>query len=435
MARRICDSGWVLAGGRRRERAVPSWGVAVVATLVVAQAAVVLLRPREGVIAPAPVEAAAYFSPEELRRAERFRGPQRVIGLAVLGVELAVLAWLVRRPPRALLRPVRRPVLAAALAGAALSVATAAAPLPLSAFARARAVDVGLVTQSWAGWAWDLARSWAITAAFAAAGAAGAIALVRRFPRGWWLPGSLVVVLFGVGTVYVGPIVLDPIFNRFERLPAGMLRTDVLRLAERAGVQVGEVYVMDASRRTTAANAYVTGLGATKRVVLYDTLLEGFPPEQVRLVVAHELAHVRHADLRGGLVFLALVAPVGVLAAARLTDRLAPVPGPDGRHGPGALPALALSVALVSTTVTAVSNQLSRGVEARADSYALALTRQPEPFIAFERRIALRNVADPTPPRWSHALFGTHPTTLQRIGIGVAFSRAAAPRPQARGGS
>lgn len=416
----------MLTGGRRRERGVPSWGVAVLAAVVVAQAAVLVLRPREGIIAPAPVEAAAYFSPAEVRRAEDFRGSQRIIGLAALGVELALLVWLTRHPPPLLRRAFRRPVVAAVLAGAALSLAAAAAPLPLSALARARALDVGLVTRSWGGWAWDLARSWAISAAFAGVGAGAAIALIRRFPQGWWLPGSIVVVLFGAGTVTVGPVVLDPIFNRFDPLPAGQLRTDVLRLAQRAGVQVGDVYVMDASRRTTAANAYVAGLGATKRVVLYDTLLEGFAPEQVRLVVAHELAHVRYADVRGGLVFLALVAPVALFALARLTERLAPA-GRDGRLGPAALPALALGVVALTTTVTVVSNQLSRRVEARADVYALQLTGRPEPFIAFERRIALRNVADPTPPAWWHTLFGTHPTTVQRIGIGEAWRSGARP--------
>jgi STE24 endopeptidase len=100
------------------------------------------------------------------------------------------------------------------------------------------------------------------------------------------------------------------------------------------------------------------------------------------------------------------------------------------------LPALALSVGLLAFAVTAISNQLSRRVEARADSYALALTQAPEPFIGFERRIALRNVSDPDPPDWVTALLGTHPPTIERIGIGEAFSRGAAasgPRPAGRG--
>jgi len=413
----------------RRRLNVP---VAVVAALVVAEVAVVLLRPREGVIAPAPVDAASYFTPAELDRARDFRGPQRLLGYGVLAVEAGVLVWLVVRPPRRLRGPFRRPVLAAAVAGAALSLALEAAPLPLRAVARERAMDVGLVTQSWGGWTGDLAKSWAIGAAIAGAGAAAAVALMRRSPRGWWLPASGLVVAFGMVTVYAGPVVLDPLFNKFTPLPAGQTRSDVLALARRAGVDVGEVYAIDASRRTTGANAYVTGLGDTKRVVLYDNLLEHFTRDEVRLVVAHELGHVRHHDVRNGLVFLAIVAPAGLFAAAVVTRRLAPEPGAGGRHGPEALPALALALAVLGLGITVVSNQLSRRVEARADTFSLRLTRAPEPFISFERRIALRNVGDPDPPGLVSFLFGTHPTTIERIGAGVAFSSDPGPRAEDR---
>jgi STE24 endopeptidase len=192
----------------------------------------------------------------------------------------------------------------------------------------------------------------------------------------------------------------------------------VLTLARRSGVNVGEVYVIDASRRTTAANAYVTGLGSTKRVVLYDTLLDNFSRDETRLVVAHELAHVRHRDVPRGLLFLALVAPVGMFAVARVTGRLAGA-------GPAALPALFLSVALVSTPVVWISNQLSRRVEARADSTAITVTMAPEAQIGFQRRIALRNVSDPDPPDLWHALLGTHPSTMERIGIAKAYESGA----------
>ena len=117
-----------------------------------------------------------------------------------------------------------------------------------------------------------------------------------------------------------------------------------------------------------------------------------------------------------GLLFLALVAPAGAFAVARVAERLG-----------ASVPGLALAGALVAPPLTTVSLQLSRAIEARADSYALKLTDAPEPFIGFERRIALRNVADPDPPRWAHALFGTHPTTLERIGIGEAFRSGARP--------
>jgi len=396
--------------------------VAVVAAFVVAEAAVLLLRPRNGVIAPVPVDPRSYFTPAQLDRARDYRHGQLVLFAANTAIEAALLVWLVRRPPGRLRGPFRRPVLTGAGAGAALSVGLAAATLPVGAISHHRSVDVGLSTQDWGPWLGDVAKSTAIGAVFAGVGAAAALALMRRLPRAWWIPGSVLAVGFATASIYLGPVVLDPVFNRFTALPEGRTRGDVLALAREAGVDVGQVYEVDASRRTTASNAYVTGLGRTKRVVLYDNLLEDFTRDQVRLVVAHELGHVHYRDVPRGLLYVALVAPIGLYAAALLTRRLAP---PEPRPGPAALPALALSIAVVSIGVTLVANQLSRRIEARADSYSLRLTDAPEPFIGFEHGIALRNVADPDPPAWVVALLATHPPTVDRIGIAKAFEAGA----------
>jgi STE24 endopeptidase len=135
--------------------------------------------------------------------------------------------------------------------------------------------------------------------------------------------------------------------------------------------------------------------------------------------VAHELGHVHYRDVPHGLLYLALVAPFGMFAAQRLSERFSP--GAAG--SPAVLPAVALSLALVAGTIGVVSNQLSRRIEARADTFSLRLTDAPEPFIEFERRISLRNVSDPDPPGWLTWLRGTHPPTIERIGAGVAFER------------
>jgi STE24 endopeptidase len=257
-----------------------------------------------------------------------------------------------------------------------------------------------------------------IGAVTAAIGGLIAMALVRRFPRRWWAPAALMVLAYGVVTIWLYPIVIDPVFNRFDRLPQGKLRSDVLQLADRAGVDVGEVYRVDASRRTSAANAYVIGLGHSKRVVLYDNLIEDFSPGEVRTVVAHELGHQKHDDLLRGLAWLAIVAPAGTFLVQALAERM----GPRGRLGtPAALPAIALAISVVGLGLGCASNVLSRKVEASADTFALRLTRDPEDFIGFQRRISVQNVGDPDPPGWYQAVFGTHPTTLERIGAGVEF--------------
>ncbi len=268
-------------------------------------------------------------------------------------------------------------------------------------------------------------KSAAIGALLAGAGAGLAGLLVRRFGRNWWVPGSAVVVAAGAVFIYAGPVVLDPLFNKFTPLPQGRTRSDVLTIAREARVKVGQVYEVDASRRTTGANAYVTGLGSTKRVVLYDNLLEHFTPAETRLVVAHELGHVHYRDVPRGLLYVLIVAPFGMLAISRLAEAWA---GEDRKRW---VPALALAIGVVSTPVTMVSNQLSRRIETRADSFALRVTHDTEPFVGFQRRIAIRNVADPDPPGWISALLGTHPTTVQRIGLAEAFSRSRpAPAPR-----
>jgi len=394
--------------------------VALVAAVVVAEVAVVLLRPRDNGPEPVVVDARAYFSPAQVEKGQDFRQGQLALYGARLLIEGGLLVLLVRRPPRRLRRDFRRPVLAGAAAAAALSLVLGLAPLPIRAIARERAKDVGLVTQSWTGWLGDVAKGEAIGTAIACAGGALLLLGMRRFGPRWWAPGAVVVVAFGIAFTYAGPVVLDPVFNRFTPLPAGRARTDVLDLARRAGLRVGEVYEVDASRRTTAANAYVSGLGRTKRVVIYDNLLRDFTPAETRLVVAHELGHVRYHDVPHGLLYLAIVAPFGMLAVALLADRLAPR---DGQRTPAALPAVALAIALVSPAITVVSNQLSRAVERRADAYSLQLTSEPRSLIDFQRRIAVKNVSDVDPPAWVTFLLGTHPPTLERIGAAEAFER------------
>jgi STE24 endopeptidase len=226
---------------------------------------------------------------------------------------------------------------------------------------------------------------------------------------------------------YVSPVLLDPIFNKFQRLPAGQLRSDVLDLARRSNVDVGEVYKVDASRRTTAVNAYVNGIGHTKRVVLYDNLIDRFPRDQINSVVAHELGHVRHRDVPRGLLWVAIAAPASLLAIQRLSERWAPAGARlgEGRGSatPLAIPAVLLALGLVSFAIQIPGNAMSRAIERRADTYALDLTQDSAALIGLQRRLATDNVADPDPPGWVQALFGTHPTTVERIGAALTWSR------------
>jgi len=390
---------------------------AILLAATAAEAGARLLTPREQPISPAPVDVRSYFSEQEIARGRRFARPQLALSLARGAVELGTLAIVVRRRPRLLKALSARPVAGGALAGAGLAVGLSLPPLPLSAVSRARARRVGLVTQSWSGWAGDLVKGTAIEAGLAGAGGAAVVAAARRYPSNWWLPLSAGAVGFGALAAALAPVLLDPVFNDFTPLSEGETRSDVLALANAAGVRVRQVYSIDASRRTTAANAYVTGLGPTKRVVLFDTLLDRYSRDELRLVVAHELGHVRHRDVPRAVLYAAIVAPATARAVQRVAGALS-----EERGTPAALPALALAAALLATPLGMIGNRMSRAVERRADEFSLRLAGAPEAFVAFERTIALQNVADVEPPRWVSKLLSTHPPTAERIGAAVAFA-------------
>lgn len=403
----------------------------VVAAAGVAELGRRALTPRSPLLEPAAVDLRSYFTESELVRGRRFARPQLALGLASEALQLGTLAALTLRPVRALRagRRWRRPPAGGAAVAGGLALALSASTLPVRALARRRRIAVGLDTQSWRGWLADTAKANAVEVGFAGVAGTGIVIATQRYPRSWWLPVSGASVGVGAALAALAPVVLDPIFNDFTRLPEGETRADVLALAAGAGVSVGEVYSVDASRRTTAANAYVTGLGPTKRVVLFDTMLDRYSRDEVRLVVAHELGHVRHRDVPRNVAYAALIAPAAAWAVQRCSWALS-----DERGTPGSLPALALAGALVAVPLGPISNRLSRAVERRADEFSLELggAGAADAFISFERGIALQNVADLEPPRWLTRLMASHPPTAERIGAAVAFSQRGASTPASR---
>lgn len=400
---------------------------AALGAVVVAELAVWALSPEQPGPAAVAVDALDYLDAGRLQQALDFRAETRVLGLLGIALELAALGLLTLGRPRFAGRLLRRfearPLLGAAAAGGLLSLSLAVLALPLGIWAQQLAVDVGLSVQSLGGWLFDRARSAGIAALYAAVGALLLILLQRRLPRAWWLAASGVVVSFAAIVTFLTPVVLAPIFNDFERLPDGAERSQVLSLADRAGVEIGDVYRVDASSRRTSLNAYVSGIGSTRRVVLYDNLLDATEGPALRSVVAHELGHVKANDIGRGLLFVALITPVGMLFVREAGAALAARSG----AGPGqvaALPAYALALAIATLVLGIVGNQLSRAVEERADRFALELTDDPAGLIDLQQQLAERNLSDPEPPRWSRLLFATHPSTVERIGVAEGYREA-----------
>lgn len=282
-----------------------------------------------------------------------------------------------------------------------------------------------LSTQTVGGWLRDWALGTSLEALVVVVFLLLAYRLMIRWRFWWWLPAGLAAALFMTGMAWLGPLVVDPLFNTFTPLTDAAMNARIRALAAGAAVPVDDVLVMDASARTKQLNAYYTGLGSTRRVVVYDTLLRGCPQRQVLSVVAHELGHWS----RGHIVWHLLLNAIGLLVTC-LVVALALNLCAEGRWfgladptDPAGIP-LVLAVAILCQALgTPVEAALSRSWEREADQVSLELTADPEAFIEVERRIVRTNLLDVRPPAWAVLLYGTHPPTLERIGAALAYAR------------
>lgn len=374
-----------------------------------------------------PVDAASVFSADQIATAERVSSLFRWTGRLALLVSLAavVVIGFSRRGPT-LVRRIRGGVLVQVVVAAlAVTLVQLVLTLPFAAYAHAGAVREGLSTQGWAAWSRDVVVGQGIDVLMTALPVLVLVLLARRLPRSWPAWGALGAGVLVVLGSFVYPIVVEPLFNHFTSLPDGPLRTEILAIADREGVSVQDVLVADASRRTTTLNAYVSGLGSTRRVVLYDTAVDSLSRGEMEAIVAHELAHVRHHDVLLGTTLGALGAAsaVGVLAVVLGSGGVVRRTGVGGAGDPGVVPLALALIAIGGVLALPVQNTISRAMEARADLTALETTDDPGSFIALQKELAVRADADPTPPAWSQFWFGSHPTVLQRIGMAEAFAR------------
>ncbi len=284
---------------------------------------------------PAPADAASVFTSAEIRRGEDYARWARVWSWSSLGVSLAVACVLGLGPWGA--RIARRLRgwwwVRVVLAVAALAVVGRVVTLPFAVLLRQHALDHGLSHQAWSGFAADVVKNELVAIVATSIVVVVLVACARRWTRVWpAVAGGLLGVLVLAGS-FVYPVVIEPLFNSFTSLPDGTLRTDVLDLAAREHVAVDDVLVADASRRTTTLNAYVSGFGGTRRVVLYDNLVDDVPRDQTLSVVAHELAHARHDDVLTGSLLGAAGAVFGVGLLGLLVGRRRPSGSSVGRAG------------------------------------------------------------------------------------------------------
>ncbi|MHB1125467.1 MAG: M48 family metallopeptidase [Bacillota bacterium] len=272
----------------------------------------------------------------------------------------------------------------------------------------------GFSTQTLYSWWFDYFKAAGLGLLISAAGVLVLFWLIRRWPLSWWIYGAIFVSIWMVVQTFLWPVIIAPLFNRFEPARDPALLSMVSKLSEKAGLSVDRVLIMDASRRTTKANAYFAGLGRTKRVVLYDTLVQNYSPEEVEAVVAHELAHWSSGHIKKGLLLGVLVnfliwGIMFILLRGVLSQRFLPPPYIWAM--------IALFFALTSFVGSPLENYYSRQMEREADRVSVVLTGNAPAAISLQQNLTVKNLSDVDPPAFIRWFNYSHPPFLERIQV------------------
>lgn len=412
-----------------------------VAAVVVVSAGVgvAVVRPTAPPVGEA-LSAGTWFDPEALQLADAYRGPREVAAGVVVALRIGFALALAASPlGRRIVRGIadrlgHRPWLAAGVLAAG-AVATLDVLLSPIAFWSGYLHDgaFGLRTQGLGGWVVDWFAFRVPSWVGAAVLAAGGYALAGRFRRGWPPLVAGVGAVLVVVVVMASPVILEPLAHRTTPLEDPRTRTAIEEIGAAAGVEVDEIVVADASRRSVHENAYISGLGSTRRIVLYDTLLAARDPDEIRVLVAHELAHHEHRDIERG-VLTGAAAVVAAVYALWWWLRWRTRRGLQRDvTDPRAIGAVVAAVMLVSVLATPAESALSRRMEAAADWRALELTGDPAAYERLKVELAVTNLSRPEPSWWPHRWSGTHPTTAERLTMAAHWRATADQRPATSG--
>jgi STE24 endopeptidase len=346
------------------------------------------------------------FSQSDVERASRYHRPRYLVLFARVVLSVSALFAL---------REIGGELNGLGWAGAAVVWAVVVVvgldlvSLPLDIWnAWARERTWGFSRQTFGGWLLDRGKGAAIGVVLAAAGWLAIVGLARAWPSWWVLPAALGAAVVTLFLSFIAPVVLEPLFNRFTPLEDDALASRLLGLAERVGAPVKDVLVADASRRTNKVNAYVSGLGASRRVVVWDTLLSAVGVAEIEVVVAHELGHRRlHHVAKFSAVAMALAAAVVVVLRLVL-----------GTPAASDLPAAMLLVLAAQAVISPGFSAYSRRYERQADAFAIRATQDVPAFERVMVELAKRNLGDLRPPRLAYFFLFTHPPAPERLALG-----------------
>jgi STE24 endopeptidase len=332
------------------------------------------------------------FSDQEIERARRYHRPRYAALVVDLVLSVAALAALTQ---------VALPLLAAP---PVIGLLVSAAGLPVAWWRYRHDLDWGFATQSPGAWAADRAKEMLAGAGLLLLALGPLFLLARYFPHGWVWAAAIGAALLVFVLGFLAPVVLEPLFNTFQPLDDPILSQRLHALADRAGAPVRDILVADASRRTTKANAYVSGLGRTRRVVLWDTLL-ATPQDQIAVVLAHELGH----RLRRHVAALTLLTMAAAAGFVLVLHALRPHPVPRDT-------AFILLLGLAGRlALLPAASALLRRFERAADRFSLDLTGDRPAYEALHHNLATTNLSDLRPPKWLYYWMFSHPTAPERL--------------------
>jgi STE24 endopeptidase len=279
-------------------------------------------------------------------------------------------------------------------------------------------------------WLWDEFKAFLLSLALGGVVVELIYFTIRQWPQNWWLLAWFVFMVLFIMLAQFAPVVLFPIFYKFEPLDNEDLRRRLVVLSERAGTRVRGVYRWKLSEKSKKANAALTGLGATRRIILADTLLDNYTPDEIEAVLAHELGHHVHRHILKSILVQAGITFVGFWAANWVLHYAVDQHMFEELSDFANLPLLALVSVVLSFLLMPALNAYSRHNERQADRYAFESLATVEPFISAMNRLAEQNLSERTPSRWVEWIFHSHPSISRRLAAAVEWGRSQEARPQ-----
>jgi STE24 endopeptidase len=363
-------------------------------------------------------------------KATRYHRQARIVRVATAALGAAFLVLLLVSGASLVLRlasqavagsvamPSLVPFLTVALYAAALAAANDVLALPLSyfrGFVLERRYDLSRQTAT--AWLHDHLKASLLGLIFAVLACELVYACLRAWPERWWWAAGFCLVIVTLALTRLAPVLLLPVFYRFAPLSRASLRDRLGALARRAGTPVVGVFEWKLGEKSSRANAALAGLGATRRILVSDTLLRDYSDDEIEVVLAHELSHHVHRDLWMAVALEAVVIFVALAAGHYALTALGPRLGLSGIDDVAGLPVLILAGGAVSLVLLPLANAISRHHEYRADRYALDLTGNAPAFLSAMRKLGAQNLAEASPSRLVEILFHTHPPIARRLAV------------------